>query len=310
MKKFTKTFFSLSFILLLAVSSNAQIWAPPGAKWYYSFSNFWITGYVSIEKSTDTLIYDNSGGQFRDCQKLDKTFYSYNNLNGNLDTIFLGSEYTWSNADTVFIFRHNRFYVLYDFSAQPGNTWIVPETNNLFGEICDSVGVVNVVSAGDTVINAVALRYIVVEPEDQTHWVLFGKIIEKTGPLWYMLPEQACIIDYMEGGPLRCYQDNDFQYISGIALYCDYIVGVQEPEANSLVIYPNPAKHHVTIKCKPNEQYDLEIINSYGKTIKKYHEVGNGMSINLQGIEPGLYFVSLRNIYQNIKNTKLQILRR
>jgi len=68
---------------------------------------------------------------------------------------------------------------LYDFSAQPGDSWIVPESYNI--GFCDSVGVVNVVSVGDTIINSESLRYIVVEPEYQTHWVMFGKIIEKIG---------------------------------------------------------------------------------------------------------------------------------
>lgn len=297
-------------MLLFVVSSNAQIWAPTGAKWHYTFSNFWISGYVSIENTTDTLILDNSTGQLRNCQKLVKTFWSYNHLNGNRDTILLGSEYTWSNEDTVFIFRHNQFYVLYDFSAQPGDTWNVPETNNEFGGLCDTVGVVNVVSVGDTVINFVSLRYIVVEPEDQTHWVLSGIIIEKTGPLWYMLPEAACIIDYMEGGPLRCYQDSGFQYNTGIAPYCDYILGVQETETNPMQVYPNPATYHVNVTCDPNELYDLRIINIQGQTIKKFHDVGNGMNINLHGIAPGLYFIALSNEQQQASISKLQILRR
>ncbi len=294
MKHFTKLFFSLCFILILNLGSKAQIWAPAGAKWYYTFSNFWISGYISIENTKDTLIYDNASGQFRNCQKLDKIFYSYNHLNGNLDTITIGSEYTWSNQDTVFIYRHNQFYVLYDFSAQPGDTWIIPETYN-FLDNCDSVGVVNVVAAGDTILNSEVLRYIVVEPEEQSHWVLFGKIIEKIGPLWYMLPEQACILDYMEGGPLRCYQDSGFQYISGIAPYCDYIVGIKEPDNNSFMIYPNPARYHVKFEVQSSGFGGsvLHLFDVFGRQVAVQEITSEQSILDVSGLPEGVYFYRL-----------------
>ncbi|MDP2423261.1 MAG: T9SS type A sorting domain-containing protein [Bacteroidales bacterium] len=309
MKHTIKFLLTISFILLLiSVSSKAQMWAPSGAKWYYTFDSFGTAGYIKIEYSKDTLIYDNSSPyQFRNCQKLSKTFFSYNHFNGNLDTISLGNEYTWSNDDTVFIYKHNKFYVLYDFSAQPGDTWIIPETYNMWG-MCDSVGEIRVVSVGDTILNSKTLRYIITEPQNHSHWVLFGKIIEKIGPLMYMLPEQNCILDYMEGGPLRCYQDNVFQYTTSIAPYCDYITGIKEPDDYSLMIYPNPAIHTLTIKCQPSELYDIEITSIHSTKIREYFNIGNGMTIKLNGIEPGFYILSLRNVRLNIIKTKLQVI--
>ncbi len=307
MKHFTKLFFSLCFMLILNLGSQAQIWAPQGAKWYYSYSAFGLSGYISIENTKDTLIFDHAYGQFRNCQKLSKTRYSYGF--GGMDTISLGSEYTWSSDDTVFIYRHDQFYVLYDFSAQPGDSWVIPETYN-FLEYCDSVGVVNVVAAGDTILNSEVLRYIVVEPEGQSHWVLSGMIIEKIGPLWYMLPEQACILDYMEGGPLRCYQDSIFQYSSGIAPYCDFIVGIKEPDNNSFMIYPNPAIHNLSIKCIPYELYDLAITSIHGKTVMEFFNVGNGTTIDINGIAPGFYILLLRKVNSDIIKTQLQIIKK
>ena len=306
MKHLIKPFIVSGIILLLSVCSNAQIWAPSNARWYYSYSNFEIVGYVNIVNTADTLIYDNTNDKFRNCQILNKIFYSYNGITSAMDTTNLGSVYTCSNDDTVFIFKHNRFYVLYDFSAQPGDSWIVPESYNI--GFCDSVGVVNVVSVGDTIINSESLRYIVVEPEYQTHWVMFGKIIEKIGPLWYMLPEQNCWLDFMEGGPLRCYQDNTFQFESGIAPYCDYLVGINETEKQYLNIFPNPATNFLTIECPTQELYNLEITNMYGKTLRKHLSFGNGAVINLTGFEPGLYILSLRNTTSNTLINKLLII--
>ena len=310
MKNLTKRLFSLCFLLLMiTISLQAQIWAPQGAKWYYTFSNFWITGYISIENTKDTLIYDNTSGQNRNCQKLVKTFYSYNHINGNLDTISLGSEYTWSNDDTVFIYRHDQFYVLYDFSAQPGDSWVIPETYN-FLEYCDSVGVVNVVAAGDTILNSEVLRYIVVEPEDQSHWVLSGIIIEKIGPLWYMLPEQNCILDYMEGGPLRCYQDSVFQYASGIAPYCDFIVGIKEPDNNSFMIYPNPAKDfvHFEVRRSVFGVNELRLFDVYGRQVTGKVITSEQTILDVSGLPVGVYFYRLE-LGEEVYSGKLVIQR-
>jgi hypothetical protein len=307
-----KIFLFLVVVAIVMQQQNnlrAQIWAPQGAEWYYGYSRFGISGYVKITYSDDTLISENvSPVQYHNCQKLIKTDYSYNHINSILDTVHIGDEYTYSNEDTVFLYKYNHFYVLYDFSAQPGDSWFVPPT---YGDICDSLVTVTVVSTGDTIINSEELRYFVVDSYEESAWMLCGLVIEKIGPVdRYMLPEQNCFIDLEEGGPLRCYNDDDFQYVTGIASSCDYIpVGINEADNDYFEIYPNPAVNTIRIDCPPGKTYHLILRNLMGASVLESSGISNGMSINISGFTPGIYILYLIDYHSNILKTKLQILK-
>ncbi len=285
---------------------QAQIWSPNGAQWQYSYNMWWVTGYIDIIYSGDTLIYDSIFyNQHVNCQILKKTKYEYNGYNGELDTVALGAEYTYSNSDTVFLYRHNKFYILYDFSAISGESWEIPET---YDSDCDSIGRIKVISNGDTIINSEELRYIDVEPDSASEWSIQGQIIEKIGPVQsYMLPEQYCIPDVYEGGPLRCYQDDSFQYMTGIAPYCDYIVNLEELINDQLKIYPNPAISSIVIECPIFKSYNLRLISILGNSVSNYNGIRNGMIINIEGLLPGIYILYLTDNHSNIKIKKLFI---
>ncbi|MBC8320590.1 MAG: T9SS type A sorting domain-containing protein [Bacteroidetes bacterium] len=309
----TKRLISVYILIILNTflfqnKSFAQIWSPSGAEWYYDYINAWITGYVKITYIGDTVISDNSNpSQTHNCRILSKTFYSFNHLNYLLDTTELGYEYTYSNNDTVFLFRNGNFYVLYDFSANINDTWIIPQTYEAF---CDTIGTIRVTSVGDTLINGEELRFINVEPEDQSEWVIQGLIIEKLGPInHYMLPEQNCIADLFEGGPLRCYNDDNFEFTTGVSSYCDFIVSLQESNNDSLNVYPNPADGQITLSYSYVGQYILELKNLIGTTFWKYTGNNKKLRIETKNIPTGIYIITLSNKKSNIYFSKLQIIK-
>ena len=255
----------------------------------------------------DTLINDNSSqGQYYNCQILTKNFFAYNLLNDELDTICLGNEYTYSNSDTVFIYRNGLFYILYDFSAQNGDSWIIPRT---YETMCDSIGSLQVVSVGDTIINSEELRYIYVEPNGVSDWVIQGLIIEKIGPVnHYMLPEQNCMTDLMEGGPLRCYHDDFFQFITGIAPYCDYVVSVSDNSNNNFNAYPNPAVNYIIIEYPQDKLYNIVISNILGDNLLDISQVKNRTKIDISMLKAGTYLISLLENNSDNRLTKLLII--
>lgn len=289
-------------------TNNGNKWPQINAEWYYSYNDFWITGYVKIEYSGDTLLsLGKDNKQYYNCQILKKTLYYYNFLNGILDTTHLGYAYTWSTKDTVFVNKHSQLYVLYDFSAQPGDSWIIPET---YQTPCDSVGTVQVNSSGDTIINQEMLRYIRVEPHGSSEWGLYGLIIEKYGPIdWYMFPEQNCITDLSEGGPLRCYQDDSCLFSTSIAPYCNYITSINKIAENIFSVYPNPADKWIKISCHANNLFNMSIWNSIGNIVYKSSEIENGSIIKIEKLPPGLYFLSFSCEKQHSLNFKLTILK-
>ncbi len=89
-------------------------------------------GFIRIEYTGDTIING------KDCEKLIPIRYEFGLVFPNdtavslLDIDTLNSEYTYLNADTVFYFTDNEFHPLYNFGAQPGDTWDLGIDTNVF----------------------------------------------------------------------------------------------------------------------------------------------------------------------------------
>lgn len=280
-----------AIVLLLRSELHSQVWAPDGAVWHYSYNNFWTEGYVKIEAKGDTLIDGVS------CKVLSKELFTYNYSLQLYDTLPLGKEYMFVDGDKIFIYRYNQFFVLYDFSAQPGDSWTVPATFNLGG--CNNTGQTLVTATGDTTINGNSLRYIDLSYIEGSDWVIEGRVVERIGNITgYMLPEPACVIDIYEGGPLRCYSDDTFGlYNYNPVIPCDYVTHVSSEVSRSLHVFPNPIRNHMTVICNENNYqaviYDIRGILRY----KGIHFSGTSL-IDLQYFEPGVYFLL---IYTNKK---------
>jgi len=301
-------------VLFLAVIQGiqfqliAQQWASNGAQWHYSYDNFATTGYVHIEYIGDTvLVCESTAKQYQNCKILNKTRYSFDYLSGNYNTQNLGHEYTWANDDSVLLYRHNRFYVLYDFSAEIGDIWTIPET---YYTGCDTIGKVKVIGVGDTLINSESLRYVILLPEESSYWAIRGMVIEKIGPInWYMFPEgEGCIADLMEGGNFRCYQDDLFEFQSGIVSYCDFVVSTPENFLERRInVFPNPAANLLRIHNPTKAIVQVSISDLFGNIIYKSDYVDDSIYIDVSHFKDGLYLVIFTNNKLMFETIKLQI---
>jgi hypothetical protein len=73
---------------------------------------------------------------------------------------------------------------------------------------------------------------------------------------------------------------------------------ISEISSNELFsIYPNPTNSLITIKCeKELKKGELIITNQIGETISSYSELsGNEFNIQVETLNPGIYFVTLKN---------------
>ena len=62
---------------------------------------------------------------------------------------------------------------------------------------------------------------------------------------------------------------------------------------NHLILYPNPAKDKISLKCDDNSQlFDCQLFDIYGKTISEYR-LQNGSIIDLTSVPAGLYFLKI-----------------
>jgi len=279
----------LFFALVFSSLSFAQNWAPAGAKWHYTYIGF-SSGYVEIAYVGDTII----AGQT--CQKLQKTF---NGLQFGVTptTYIFDTSYTYENNDVVYVLEQNQWKTLYNFNATVGEHWPMAPMPEFGG--CTVNSQLKVLATGTKVINAQTLKYLVVDfcNPDLTSQGFQDTIIEKIGfTSSYLLPFDMCTMafDGNEGGPFRCYSDDNFStYKPFYANDCEFLVGLEESAlASSIVIAPNPSNGLFELQSAKPEPLRVEIYNTLGQHLGSYlnSDTSPGLLLDLSSQTSGIYF--------------------
>ena len=68
-------------------------------------------------------------------------------------------------------------------------------------------------------------------------------------------------------------------------------VGIEEHLANSVTLYPNPAKDIVNVQSSTFKVQSVEVVDVYGKVINTMNVVENPTRINVSNLAAGMYFV-------------------
>lgn len=282
-----------------------------GANWHYDFSNGADEGYVNISHIGDTTLQ----GKYTSIVQKDRHRYSHLQDEYYYDN--LGTDFFHFDGDRVYVYRHEQFYVLWDFTAVPGDSWLIPGS---FDAGCDTTAMVTVVASGDTLIQGQKLRYIELQTDDevQNHWAYHGIIVERIGPLHdYLFPSPTshCVVDMFEGGALRCYQDDDYPlFETGLAPACDFMVGLNEmPDETTFMLAPNPASKRVNIRFHLQEEshvsaqlFDLNgslLLNLLDERLPGGKHM---LPVNTSYLKPGMYLLSLKTRH-SIHTRKLVI---
>lgn len=280
----------LVLFLLCSGISFAQNWAPNGAQWHYSYYGF-FPGYVDIAYSGDTLI----DGQVT--QKLTKTFHG---LGWGMDvtSYSIGTEYTYEANGVVYLRYQNHWDTLYNFSAQVGESWRMAKQP--FANVAPQNSRLKVIATGTKVINSSTLKYVKVDFVDpQMNPLGFADtIVENIGFIGsYFLPYDMFdgAVDGNEGGPFRCYSDNNFAlYKPNYLEVCDYIMGTTELEGSaSFQVYPNPVSDQINIPESLIQQYNhYLILSNEGKVIQEGQTTA---TIDVANLPAGNYTLLIEN---------------
>jgi Secretion system C-terminal sorting domain len=286
-----KTLIYTLLFVFLANNLKAQ-WAPEGATWHYgegyAFSG--DIGYMEFVAEGDTVI------QGITCQKIRK----YGKV------ACLGRpwmEYTYEENDVIYYYNplHDEFQILYDFTAEPDDTWVVYtydsslENQDTITVLVDSVNTIN--------INGVESKRMFVHylgfsttPGQEYEFSIPTIIIERLGDIYYMFnfwpaSYQVCDANYSTG--LRCYQDDLIGlYDLEIAESCLY-TGLSEINKNDRIkIYPNPFTETVMVESDLAISPKKYIIrNLSGKLVQKGVIMNN--EILLKKINSGIFLLEL-----------------
>ncbi len=273
---------------------QGQVWVDQGAVWHYDWSNISSGGFVKIIYDSDTTIYG------KNCQKLVPIIFIFT-ADQNHNTIFLGTDtlspkYTYVNGDTVFYFENNQFFTLYNFNAQPGETWELAADTNIF--LC-SKSFVKVDSVGVIEINSESLRWISVRPLENSTVGLYGKVVERFGAVEnYLFPvERSCdstIQVEFDWFDFTCFQDNSFALYNVSGLDCEYLLGIDENDSKqpTVSVYPNPAYQIINIITNDLKQeiVSIQIIDSKGME----WIISKETTIDISNLPQGLYLIMIK----------------
>jgi len=259
--------FTLILLLFITVNLQSQIWIDHGAVWHYNYSELFGGGFIKITYTEDTLI---NGQQ---CQKLIPIKYmftldQYSNI-VFLGTINLPTEYTYSSGDTVFYYKNNQFYTLYNFGAQPGDSWNLGVDTNQF--LCtdsyahvDSIGTIN--------FNSSVYRWISLSNINNSSVGLSGKIVERFGAFQsYLFPvENNCdstIAVEFDMISFSCYEDSTFSLYNVSSNDCEYLLSINDNnnQKSNPLIYPNPTTGIIEVHY--NNIRSIEVYNSIGNKV-------------------------------------------
>ena len=221
-KKYTLLFACLLNIFMQAFSTNS--FPIIGTKWYYS-SKFMTPdmGYYELEYVKDTLISENN------CKILTSGRYnSHRSLEEVSKLILL--------FDQKKIYQHinNQFYLLYDFSANVGDT-IKSKIACIENPTIEKDMWIKINSINDTIINNTQYTtYSFNAINAEGDCIFFeGKAIENIGNVTnFLLPIDCNVTDAQKPTEFRCYQHSEFSYKSNNYKFseCDSVY-VYDPNA-------------------------------------------------------------------------------
>lgn len=278
-----------------AVVARGQGWCPPGAEWHYAYSDIGGQhGYVHITPGADTTIEGHV------CTTLNKLTTAWNGS----QVVQFGRPPEWTYAESGVVYVRNtlmqRFDTLFNVRADPGDSWRMPLHPLQANHPCADSAFMLVTDTGTRVIDNVPLRWLRVRYLMRPEAVgdgYFDTLVERIGPLHtYLLPMDLCALamDINEGGPLRCYADNEIQYQATDQPNCTFLVGVGELAGPSRSFaYPDPGREQVTIQMDGAVPADrISVHDGSGRLFAQVDRPGARVVLDTGGWPSGCYFIT------------------
>lgn len=294
---------SILIVLLIFLQSSSlfsQVWCPPGANWnYWFFGNHF--GYYKFEYTGDTII---SG---HNCQKIEGTRHEFWIqppgtwwLQGNITAGH--NYYTYVSGDTVYYQSptNGNFYVMYNFGAQIGDSWITDENLVPVDSICDSAGVSNVVDTGLTIVNGTQLRTITLESDTLSSKGFDGIAYERIGAIFGHQPFIVPVVRYCtsahadgEDYQLHCYSDSLLGDINiDTTKDCEYfglVASIKIEESENIKIFPNPTSDFLRIVNPTKKHLLISAYSMDGKMLLEESTREYENILNISGFAAGIY---------------------
>lgn len=316
-------YFSLLLVLItFNFQSIGQVWIDEGAVWHYEYSNIGYGGFTKYEYTKDTII------EGQTCEKIDAVYYEFtSDQYGNI--VPLGqfgrkTNYTYVSGDTVFYWNdiENKFFTLYNFGAEVGDSWIIASENYGYGfplETDNDTSRIEVVATGTIEINSDTYRTITIQPTYGSTFGMKGIYVERFGninsnnssfqylfPSYYAYEEPEDVIVEWDGMRFNCFQDNSFDLYNITNRDCEYLLSLEEEiTLTNIEYYPNPTRGKINITNSNNEKIVMELLDVQGKLLKTVNiEPISQNLLDLSIYHNGIYFIKFTGESNRNKTAK------
>lgn len=299
-----KTILAFTLLLFSSFPSFSQVWIDQGAVWHYNIdAGGLFQGFSKYEYTSDSTI------QGHDCQVIEKNQHQVQNFGGNYSHSDhqMETNYTYTNSDTVFWLVEDEFKVLYNFGAQPGDTWITANAD--ISTNC-SEAIVEVDSIGTILMNGQNLRWIAFHTQDNSSYIYNGKAVEKFGLFemsYYsahaLFPvktdcTEGTVIDFFFN-QFTCYEDVSFNLYNVTSQDCEYKASLSVEDLNTdntgITFYINQTDKSLQLEAKElSNATSCYIVNSMGQIVVdkiSLFSQSNSESLNVSKLNPGIYFL-------------------
>jgi hypothetical protein len=289
---------SLLFIFaLISLSSLAQSnWIHGNAVWHYKYFNFSMpgSGYIKVWDDGDTLI------QNKVCTKLKSVKHAFEPINAQWELAEYVSDYisgiVYYSNDTVYRWYNNEFQVLYDFSAQTGDSWILSTGNAPFG--CNDTSYCDVESVGSVNLGGNMYNELQVNNTMDAYEYFYGKINTRFGPTQrYLFPltrvcDSMTVLD-IDQITFICFED-DSLYYNPTNEACEYYLGLKESALNTISIFPNPSTGKIELLSEIPLK-TIRVMNVQGLVLKEFDTSLTLKEIDLSELPQGAYYLKIEN---------------
>lgn len=287
----------LIFTLIgLSGFSQSAIWTKGNAVWHYGFTNVGESGYIKAWESGDTVILG------KQCTRIKAKRHSFmmTGPNGPLFesvTDYLGGIVYTSN-DTVYYWDGyaDQFFVLYDFSAQANDQWLLQAADSAFG--CNDTSVCVVESTGSVLLNGQNTTELTLTHTPDSYMHLSGKANARFGATGsYLFPfprwcenQGGLDIDMVS---FLCFEDDSLYYNpSGGA--CEYYLGMDEYGLSNLSVFPNPSAGKIEVLSEIPLK-NIRVVNMLGAVLKEFPTSLTLVEIDLTDLPQGTYYLHIEN---------------
>jgi len=321
-------FFYLAFLMmpLLLQGQQQPEWFPVGAEWHYTYYSLG-PGENFNRAHIDSTVTKNG----IPCQSVEWRTRSACDWGGR-------KHYVYADSNMVYLFNPttDSFNLLYDFHAQQGDMWTIPNLSTTDTSLNNDTAriVFHVDSTDTTTINGFQLKVLylhdtVARAKSSSSPSAIGfdrqlKIIEYIGSKTGMFPwlSKADLGSCHSGtSRLRCYQAPTFgfykaPYFSGP---CDTVItSLREPPSPSkprVSISPHPVTHTSIIQLTTSESRKVNdakctIYDPLGRKIEKLRPSSSTsdrvqFQINASSWEAGVYIYRIRGKNKHVKTGKI-----